>query len=61
MKKIVAMNKKNAIFKIKVVVQTNVITKIVMVATYGNLKAGVYKIQLLKEKKEKALPTVKVM
>lgn len=59
MKKIVVMNKKNAIFKIKIVVQTN--TKIVMVATYRNLKAGVYKIQILKEKKEKAIPTVKVM
>lgn len=58
MKDLVAMNKRNVNFKIKIVVQANVMTKIVMVVTCEKPKAGVYKIQILKEK---VIPSVRVM
>lgn len=58
MKELVAMNKKNANFKIKIVVWDNVMTKGVMVGSHEKPKAGVYKIQILKEK---VIPNVRVM
>lgn len=58
MQELVAMNKKNANFKIKIVVRDNVMTEGVMVGTHEKPKSGVYKIQILKEK---VIPNVRVM
>lgn len=55
---LVAMNKRNVKFKIKIVVQANIMPKIVTVATCEKSKTEVYKIQILKEK---VIPYVRVM
>lgn len=47
MKELVTMKKRN--FKIKVVVQSSVMIKIVMIATYDKQEAGIYKLHILKE------------
>lgn len=52
MKELVAIHKTNANFKIKIVVQAKLykLTKVVMVDIGKKPKAGVHKIQILKEK-----------
>lgn len=51
-----AINQRNTNFKIKIVVQNDVMIKIVMAATFEKPKAEVYKIQLLKDK---VIPTLR--